>query len=289
MNRDAVLPFAFETLPVRGAIVQLSDAWRRLLRGHDYDVPVRDVLGHAAAATTLIAQSLKAGSLVTLQITGEGPMSMLVMQCTSALHFRGLASAAGIARSDRFSDLVSAARCAITVDNDNSERPYQGIVEVSGESLAASLEAYYLRSAQIPSHLMLVANDSICGGILLQQMPDRGDASRDDWQRLGYLSATLRLADLAGGVGTELIGNLFAADDVRVYEPRAASFRCRCSRRRAANVLKLLGEDECLAACASDERVVVTCEYCGRRQSFDAVDLMLLFAEKSVYRSTEMH
>ena len=289
MVNDAVLPFVFESLPVRGAIIQLADAWRRLVGDHDYEAPVLEVLGHAAAATPLIAQSLKAGSKVTLQITGDGPLSMLVMQCTSDLYFRGLASSAGSTAGMEYADLVADARCAITVDNDKTERPYQGIIAVGEDSLAASLENYYLRSAQIPSHITLVANERFAGGILLQQMPGAEGDLGDDWVRLGLLAATLQARDLESGIDTGLVGRLFAEDDVRVFRHRDAAFRCQCSRDRAANVLKLLGEDECESAIADDEQIVVTCEYCGRRQTFDPVDIAGLFADSTAHHSDALH
>jgi molecular chaperone Hsp33 len=56
--------------------------------GHHYDVPVLETLGHSAAASTLIAQSLKFDGSIALQISGDGPLAMLVMQCTSALDLR---------------------------------------------------------------------------------------------------------------------------------------------------------------------------------------------------------
>ena len=89
--KDTVIPFVFETLPVRGALVQLDSAWERMQEGHDYARPVADALGHAAAATTLIAQSLKFDGSVTLQISSDGPLSMLVMQSTDDLDMRGMA------------------------------------------------------------------------------------------------------------------------------------------------------------------------------------------------------
>ena len=288
-QRDAVVPFVFESLPVRGAIIQLDAAWQRLLREHDYSDPVRDTLGHAAAATALLAQSLKTDSSVTLQITGDGPMSMLVMQCSSELALRGLASTRADTAGLAYADLVARARCAITVKNKASERPYQGIVEVGGDSLAASLETYYARSAQVPSHLALVADDGVCGGLLLQQMPGKALPDSDSWNRLGLLASTLRLGDLADGVGTDLVGKLFAEDDVRVFDARGARFHCPCSRARAANVLRLLGADECESACEDDGRVVVTCEYCGRPERFDTVDIAALFSEPSLKAPDSIH
>ena len=286
---DAVVPFVFESLPVRGALIQLQKSWQRMQLGHSYQMPVLEALGHSAAATGLIAQSLKFDGTITMQLSGDGPLAMLVMQCTSELELRGMASAPDLETHLSFEELVSHARCAITVDAGAMDRPYQGIVEVSGDSLANSLENYYARSAQIPSHIQLVSEPSSCGGILLQQVPEKASPLADDWRRLGMLAGTLRPDDIAEGVGIDLLAHLFAEDDVRVFRPQAATFRCRCSRKRAEDVLRMLGPDETSAACTERGRVDVTCEYCGRTRSFDAVDVSRLFAEHVAAGSDLIH
>ena len=288
-HNDAVVPFVFESLPVRGALIQLQKSWQRMQLGHTYQSSVLETLGHSAAATGLIAQSLKFDGTITMQLSGDGPLAMLVMQCTSELEMRGMASAPDLNSHASFEELVSQARCAITVDGGAMERPYQGIVEVSGESLATSLKNYYERSAQIPSHIQLVSKPSSCGGILLQQMPGQAQPLEDDWRRLGLLAATLRPDDIATGVGIDLLGKLFAEDDVRVFKPKAARFRCRCSKKRVEDVLKMLGPDESAAACAEKGQVEVTCEYCGRTRSFDAVDVSRLFVDHVAAGSDRIH
>ena len=286
--KDAVIPFIFETLPVRGALVQLDGAWKRMQEGHAYAAPVAEVLGHAAAATALIAQSLKFDGSVTLQIASEGPLGMLVMQCTDALDVRGMAASQVVAEDDRFADLVRGARCAVTVDR-GSRRPYQGIVEMDPRSLAASLEHYFDRSVQVPSRLVLKAGPNHCGGILLQQMPDVEAAAADDWRRLGFLVATLRTADLVDGASPELLHRLFAEDDVRAYSARNIRFHCRCTQARVEEVLRFLGEDETRAALAESGRVDVTCEYCGKVRSFDPVDVSRVFADHVVGTTDVLH
>jgi molecular chaperone Hsp33 len=286
---DAIIPFVFESLPVRGALIQLQKSWQRMQLGHCYQSTVLETLGHSAAATGLIAHSLKFDGTITMQLSGDGPLAMLVMQCTSDLELRGMASAPDVESQASFEDLVSRARCAITVDAGAMERPYQGIVEVSGDSLADSLENYYRRSAQIPSHIQLVSEPSWCGGILLQQMPGKASPLEDDWRRLGVLASTLRPHDIAEGVGIDLLGKLFSEDDVRVFRPRAATFRCRCSRRRAEDVLRMLGPEETNAACMENGRIDVTCEYCGRTRSFDPIDVSRLFAEHALRGSHRVH
>lgn len=274
MSADSVLPFAFENLPVRGALIHLGRAWRRMQRDHDYSPLLAETLGHAAAATGLVAQSLKFDGAITLQIQGSGALSMMVMQCTSNYEMRGMAVMQDGAAATDFTDLAAGARCAITVDA--GERPYQGIVAMDGESLSASLEHYFQRSVQVPSHIALIASDTVAGGILLQQMPGQ-PIDPDDWNRLHYLVATLSTADFAGEAGIDLLGKLFAEDDVRVYPSRPVRFRCRCTARKAEDVLKMIGEDEARTTLEEHGDIEIVCEYCGRRRHYDAVDVERLF------------
>jgi len=286
---DTVIPFIFESLPVRGALVQLKTSWQRMQLGHQYEKPVLEILGHAAAASALIAQSLKFDGHITLQITGNGPLSMLVMQCSSQLALRGMARAETEGEDLPFAELLAKAHCAITVDGDDIERPYQGIVEVCGDSLAASLEHYYERSAQVPSYVVLVGDATVAGGLLLQRMPHGGELDEDDWRRLGLLAATLRADDLRDGAAIGLLAKLFAEDDLRVLQARDAVFHCRCSQKRTEDVLRMLGPEEAQAALDEQGRIEVICEFCGRTRHFDEVDLKRLFAPPAGQSSSRLH
>jgi molecular chaperone Hsp33 len=279
MSADSITPFGFEGLPVRGALIQMSRSWRRMQRDHNYDALITETLGHAAAATGLIAQSLKFDGAITLQIQGSGRLQMLVMQCTSDFDMRGMAALDESVSSDSFVDLTRDAHCAITVDA--GERPYQGIVAIEGEALSAGLEHYFDRSVQVPSHVALVADENITGGILLQQMPDQ-EIDEDDWNRLHLLAETLTVKDFESGAGLDLIGKLFAEDDVRVHEQRAVNFQCRCSDQKVEDVLKMLGEQESRAALKDHGDLEVVCEYCGEKRTFDSVDVSRLFADNVV-------
>lgn len=279
MSADSVTPFGFEHLPVRGSLIHLSRSWRRMLRYHEYDRVIAETLGHAAAATGLIAQSLKFDGSITLQIQSRGDLRMLVMQCTSELELRGMASAGATTPAAHFRDLIDQGHCAVTVDN--GRRPYQGIVDIDADSLAASLEHYFSRSVQVPSHVALVANEKLAGGLLLQQIPGQ-PIDPDDWARLHYLARTLRCRDFGRDAVVPLIAKLFAEDDVRVYTSRGVRFRCRCSRRKSEDVLRMLGEQEARETLAAEGRIEVICEYCGRSQLFDAVDIERLFVDNVV-------
>lgn len=279
MSADSITPFAFESLPVRGALIHLSRSWRRMQRDHDYDALITQTLGHAAAATGLIAQSLKFDGAITLQIQGSGALQMLVMQCTNDLDVRGMAVTEEGAAASSFAELTDKAHCAITVDA--GERPYQGIVEIQGESLSSSLVHYFDRSVQVPSHVALIANENVAAGILLQQMPGQ-PIDEDDWNRLHFLLETLTTKDFDGDAGLDLIRKLFAEDDVRVRKSRVVNFKCRCSNQKVEDVLKMLGEEESRAALEERGSIEVVCEYCGEKRVFDSVDVSRLFADNVV-------
>ena len=287
--KDVVVPFVFESLPVRGALVQLENAWQRMQENHAYTDPVTEILGHAAAATTLIAQSLKFDGSVTMQISGDGPLGMLVMQATDNLDIRGMATSNEIEAGTPFSAMVAGAHCAVTVDAGAMERPYQGIVEIDPESLAASFENYFERSVQVPSHLVLHSTPSFCGGILLQQMPGEQPAAEDDWRRLGYLIATLRSEDLSAGATQDLLHKLFAEDDVRVFSQRTVRFHCKCTASKVEDALRMLGEQETREVLKEQGEVIVTCEYCGKVRAFDPVDVSRVFADHVVQSSGILH
>jgi len=276
---DQIVPFTFDRLPVRGAVIQMSKSWQRMTADHDYAPIVLETLGQAAAATGLIAQSLKFDGSITMQIQSQGALQMLVMQCTSELEMRGMASVETPIKASGFDELIAKAHCAITVDN--GERPYQGIVEMQPGSLTDSLTHYFDRSVQVPSLLALFADDQHAGGVLLQQLPGE-TIDADDWHRLGLMLGTLTAEEARDDDPVALIGKLFAEDDVRVYPARVVSFHCPCTTERVEEVLRMLGRDEAVEAVEEQGELEVRCEYCGERRQFDVVDIKRLFSDNVV-------
>ncbi|NBC23423.1 MAG: redox-regulated molecular chaperone Hsp33 [Gammaproteobacteria bacterium] len=283
-------PFMFEHLPVRGALVQLAGTWRELSSTQDYPAPVTRVLGEASAAAALIANSLKFDGQLTLQLSGDGPLELLVVQSTNELHLRGMALASGVAPQDGFAELSRDARCAMTVESSVLADRYQGIVDASGDSLADCLEGYFERSVQLPTRLWLLADEECAAGLLLQRVPDAvTELPEDDWRRLGFMADTLTLDEMRDGIGTDLLGKLFAEDDVRAFRPRSTRFECRCSMERVERALRLLGEEEVRATLAEQGEIRATCEFCNRERRLDPIDVERLFSAGGQPASSRVH
>jgi len=285
MQRDALTKFLFEHLPVRGELVHLDASWAAALARVEYPQPVRDLLGQAYAATVLLASTLKLDGTLTLQVTGDGPVHLLVVQCDSERRLRGLARWTGEVEGMGFDQLMNggsgAGRMAITLEQraaDGRDERYQGIVELEGGSFAAALERYFERSEQLPTRLFLAADGEAAAGMLLQVVP--GAVDDGAWQHATTLAATLEPEELLGLAPRQLLHRLYNEDDLRLFEPLAVSFRCGCDRDRIVSMLRGLGEEETMSIVAEHGQVEVSCEFCGRSYRFDPVDARALFTEQ---------
>ncbi|HEX4300238.1 MAG TPA: Hsp33 family molecular chaperone HslO [Gammaproteobacteria bacterium] len=276
-EHDTLRRFIFERLPVQGRHVHLDASWRAALERQDYPAPVRALLGEAMAAAVLLSATLKFDGSITLQVQGTGPVHLLVVQCTSGLNLRGLARWTGELGGLGFRSLVGDGRLVMTIEQRNKTERYQSIVPLEGETLSSSLESYFARSEQLATRLWLTAGDASASGMLLQMLPDKqGEA--DAWQHVTVLSDTLKQAELAGLSAQEILHRLYNEDDVRLFEGTPVAFRCQCSRGRIEDTLRGLGHDEVQSILKEQGRVEVDCEFCGRRYSFDMVDVESLFA-----------
>ncbi len=280
---DTLQRFLLENTPVRGEWVHLDAAWQALLQRHRYPPAVRRQLGEAYAAVALIAATLKFDGSLILQVTGSGPLHMLVVQATGNQSLRGLARYRGeIPDGDLAAIFGADARLLITLDPGAGRERYQGVVALEGPSLAAALDAYFERSEQLPTRVWLAAGADSVAGLLLQGMPgpDGAPTPRDseDWTRLTLLSDTVSGEELLRLSAEALLGRLFHEERVRLLTGHRVHFGCRCSREKVEEMLKGLGPDEVRATLEQEGEVAVTCEFCNARYRLDAVDAEALFA-----------
>ena len=295
-HRDSLTKFIFEQRPVRGELVQLDASWHAALERVEYPATVRDLLGQAFAATALLASTLKFDGALTMQVTGSGPLTLLVVQCDSERHLRGLARWQGEVEGLGFAALCGASdgggKMVITVEQRSAagvgER-YQGIVELEGDSLAAALEGYFARSEQLPTKLWLAADAERAAGFLLQVVPS-SLPDPDSWQHATILAGTLTASELLALGPTTLLHRLFHEDDLRLLETAPVAFRCSCSRERIVEMLRALGADEVRGILSEHGHVEVGCEFCGRQYRFDAVDVeKLLHAQPAADAPRGLH
>ena len=306
MRDDSLQKFLFDGLPVRGAIVRVTDGWREALRRRAvvgaFAPPVRALLGEMTAAGLLMQSSIKFDGALVLQLHGDGPLKLAVVEVKSTLQFRATANVVGdIASGDGLRQMVNpggTGRCAITLDPKDRQpgtQPYQGVVPLYGDhgeplsALSEVLSHYMLQSEQLDTRLVLAANDETAAGLLVQRMPLSGSGNLgggDDEQHIGRNEDFNRIALLAGTLGAEellalpseeVLRRLFWEERLRVFEPKPTGFACSCSLERVSSMLQGLGQAEVESIIAEQSRVEVCCDFCGQQFRFDAVDAAKLF------------
>ncbi|HWP94971.1 MAG TPA: Hsp33 family molecular chaperone HslO [Gammaproteobacteria bacterium] len=273
---DSISKFLFEKLPVRGELVHLDASWQAALERVVYPEAVRSLLGEAMAATALLAATLKFDGALTLQVQGDGPMHLLVVQCTSERQLRGLARWHGTVTAGGLAALAGEGRLAITIEQEGKPERYQGIVPLAGATLAHAIEGYFERSEQLPTRLWLAADARRAAGLLLQALPEERNA--DAWQHVTVLADTVTPAELLELAPRQLLHRLYHEDDLRLFEPSPVMFRCSCTRERVAGMLRGLGQGEVAAIVQEEGGVKVECQFCGKTYEFDRVDAEGLFA-----------
>jgi molecular chaperone Hsp33 len=175
---DSLQRFLFEGAPVRGELVHLDATWRAVLERHDYPGPLRTVLGELMAAAALLSATLKFQGSLILQIQGSGAVKLIVVECTSEQTMRATAKWDGELVRGGFRELVGGGRFVITIAPNDVTQTYQGIVELSGDSVAAVLEHYMATSEQLETRLWLASDGAHAAGMLLQRVPAAQDAMR---------------------------------------------------------------------------------------------------------------
>ena len=285
LSRDLVLPFILGESAVRGRLVRLGPLIDAILGDHDYPPPVAALLGEMLVLTAVLSALLKYDGIFTLQTKGDGPVGFCVADMTSEGALRGYASydseRLAALESER-GDLPLTAReltgdgyIAFTVDQGPETERYQGIVELTGETVTAFLQHYFRQSEQLKTGAVLAAGQ-IEGhwhgsALLVQEMPEASELSRpsgnreeDDWRRVQLLLATLGREELLDPRLDDetLLFRLFHEEGLRTFETRPLSRGCRCSRERIEGILRSLPREEVLEMQVEGE-VVMTCEFCS--------------------------
>lgn len=280
MQTDSRFRFLVETCDVRGQMVHLDRCWADATARTNYPPNVQTVLGEAFVATALLAGTIKFDGKLTLQVRGSGDVHLLVVQITSDGNMRGLArwrqEPANTVPETLFGQ---DARMTITIEANQYAEPYQGIVPLEGESLAAAIEHYFATSEQLQTQVSIAVSKSSVAGFLLQALPPSEQTADDDdgWSRACALADTLTSEELLTEKVETLLHRLYHEEQVRLYPSTSVQFLCSCSRERTDGMLIGLGEAEVLDIVKEQGEVGISCEFCDASYQYDAVDVAALF------------
>jgi molecular chaperone Hsp33 len=279
-----VIPFFLPRRPVRGRLIRLGPLADALLARHDNHPSVTRLVGEALALVAGLAAALKFRGSFSLQAKGDGPVSMLLADCTDTGEVRGHA----ITNAEKLAALLEAdpspsaeallgnGFLAFTVDQGDEQNRHQGIVAIEGGSLAEMALHYFTSSEQLRCQLHLACAHTPsgwrAGALILEKIAGAGgidpaldDAAQDEsWRSAGVLADTLTDGELLDDdlPDEQLLYRLFHTEGVAADRARALSFGCRCSRARLASILEGFSAED-LDHMVVDNGIVMTCEFCN--------------------------
>jgi len=246
--------------------VRLEETWRCVVAEHDYPDSVRRLLGESLAATVLLTTGLKASPRVSLQLEGDGPLRLLLTQCSGELKIRGMAQWREPLGGQT---LLGKGRLAVNLDVGEPPRVFQGIVPLVSPEIEDCLEAYFRQSEQLPTRLVLKSTDNRVAGLLLQALPTKSP-SDETFELAAAQAKTASAAELSTLPANLLLPTLFEGYEIRLFGARPVTHDCRCTPDHLAGVVRMLGAAELDDLLREQGRVELTCEFCNRTFQYDA-------------------
>ena len=273
---DNSFRFLFEDADVRGETVTLQHVLEDLYAAHPYGDGVKRLLGEFAAATVVISNNLKFDGRVVLQGRSDGPISLVMVECSSEGQVRGLARGDLDAAVGPLSSLLSNGVLTLTIEPEVGQR-YQGIIAVQRDELCDVLSDYFEQSEQLATKFWLSTGEGTAAGLMLQQLPKQlvpDETVRfDQWQTLCALAETVTTEELLTIDTDRLLYRLFNEWTVKRFDPKGIRFECNCSSERSLNAIRLLPEHEITELFEEQETVTMNCEMCSKNYSYSLTDV----------------
>lgn len=266
-----------------------------------YPAPIRDLLAKMFAAVAMFADNLKFEGAIALQSRGTGALIRSLAECREQRYLRGIAHLADNVQSDTTPadltidsndpgamDLAAwlrgpdgrSGQLALSLIPSNTEQPYQGLIELSSNSLEANLETYFERSEQLPTQIVFSVTPQSVTGMLLQRLPSRDKAQEieldgdvDAWETIKMLAKTVTAGELGELEPERLLHRLFHEYPCRLHEPRTLAYKCSCSRAKSDRTLRIMEAAELETILREDGEILVDCEFCAQQYRYDALDI----------------
>ena len=294
-----ILPFylageAGDSALIRGRLATVSGPATSILARHGYPDAVASLQAEALAIAACLSTFMKFDGVFTLQAKGDGFVKTLLADVTSNGALRGYTAFDEEAAPELGADMVASlpasvpgllgtGYAAFTVDQGTESGRYQGIVELTGETLSDAAMAWFANSEQVDSHIVAAAarqGDSwVANALMVQRVAaDGGNAGvsskavQDDaWTTAEMLIRSVTREELVDPAlaPEDLVFRLFNALRPHVAPAQPVSDSCRCSPEKVEAVLVRMSPEELADLVAESGMVEVTCEFCKTVRAID--------------------
>jgi molecular chaperone Hsp33 len=281
---NLIQPFHLNGREIRGRLVRLGSVADDIISRHDLAPAPASLLGEALALAALTGSALNYDGIFTLQTDGDGPAGLIVCDYRDRGNLRGYVRLKeGEDSSGATGPLLGRGSLALTIDRNDADERYQGVVELQGDDLSGCVEYYFWQSEQVPTLIRAVCGHGPdgrwrAGGLMLQSLPKDKDEDKadEDWNTAEHLARTIKPQELLdiGLPAKDLLYRLFHEGGVWAHDYEPLRDQCTCNADRVVEVVARFPKSEIGELIDESGKVTVTCKFCSRAYGFEPEELI---------------
>jgi molecular chaperone Hsp33 len=224
--------FLFKDLDIRGQHLSINQVWRAMIKDRGYSKQVRQLFGELSALAIMLANGMKHKGKLTMQLQGNGIVSLLLAEVTHDLQIRGMVRANGaIADDSSFDQILGEGQIVVTLYNAQTDHSFQSLVPRNPKGLIQTFEDYFAQSEQLDSKLWVSSTQDNLSAMLVQKMPVSKSYDEEDWHRITALSSTITKSELCDLDAEQLLHRLFYEETVELFEDNIIDYECQQDRK----------------------------------------------------------
>lgn len=258
---------------------------------HDTSPVVSAALGRLLTAGGMMGAMLKGeDDLLTLQVSGDGPIKGITVTADSKGNVKGYAinpqimlppSAAG--KLDVGGGIGNG--MLRVIKDMGLKEPYVGQTELQSGEIAEDLTYYFAVSEQVPSSVglgVLMEKDNTvkqAGGFIIQLMPFTEETviSKLEENLKSFSSVTTVLEE--GKTPEQMLELLLDGLDTEIVDTSPVQFSCNCDKRRVEKAIISIGQKEISDMISENKDIEVNCHFCNTSYTFSVEELKRLLKE----------
>lgn len=276
---DIIQSFMLDGGLFRGVFIAADQSLQELNEKHQYPQAVKKVLNECAVMAFALSNGLKYDGRFALQLRGQEKVSSVYVDVTKENRIRGYAVYDQTASWDTdisFRSLFPTGELLFSVSQIGQE-PYQGIVQLTGETLVQTVQSYFDLSVQIPTLIITDSDQDCIRCLLIQKMPDKKEIpyeiQNDLWETVRILAKSVQHDELFGTLTPkEILFRLFHEHQLVIFNEQKPFFSCDCHRDKMFRFLKKLTPIE-REELYQNNQIITSCQFCGQEYTFKKEEL----------------
>lgn len=270
---------------IRAFAATTRDLVETARKAHDTSPVVSAALGRLMTGGVMMGAMLKGDKdLLTLQVSGDGPLIGMTVTADSKGNVKGYANEPqvmlppnGLGKLD-VGGAVGQGLLRVIKDMGLKE-PYVGQTVLQTGEIAEDLTYYFATSEQVPSSVglgVLMEKDNTvkqAGGFIIQLMPFTDDQVIASLERnLAEFTSVTQVLD-EGKTPEEMLGLLLKGLDLEITDTMPAQFYCNCDKKRVEKAIISIGKKDIQDMISDNKSIEVNCHFCNISYTFSVEEL----------------